>query len=226
MTSNLGKCRPLLALGNEPKLKTLAENDLKGMDSADAQAEVGDAWWSLSDNRQEVEKKQLQARAGYWYRKAEPTLAGLVKDRVEGRLLTLKEEMPLVYLAELPMEGVQVYGHETGIVFQGRPVPHTIWAHPPANGKSSHIAFELDKRFRSLRGEVGIRLGADPHSRLSFRIVGDGTLIWRSPSLQKADIAVAFNVRVANVKKLQLFVDCPGSNSGAWAIWVDPVLER
>jgi hypothetical protein len=217
---------PMLASGDDPKLRSLAEHDLQAPTSADTRAELGDSWWSLAEDRQGVEKRQIKARAGHWYHEAMPGLAGIVKDRAENRLQTLKEAMPLVYLADLPMEDVHVLGHETGLVFKGKPVPHAIWAHPPANGKSSHIAFELDRRFRSLRGEVGIRLGADPHSRLQFRIVGDGTLIWRSPLLQHAEESASFNVRTSSVKRLQLFVDCPGSNSGAWAMWIEPVLER
>ena len=48
---------------------------------------MGDGWWDLVPTSEESMLKQLQARAGYWYRKALPgLLPGLVKDKVEKRL--------------------------------------------------------------------------------------------------------------------------------------------
>jgi len=75
-----------LALGNDPRLKTLAVKELEGPKDVNEQTALGDGWWDLSEKADETTKKQLRARAGYWYRKAVPKLTGLMKDKVEGRI--------------------------------------------------------------------------------------------------------------------------------------------
>ena len=53
---------------------------------------MGDGWWGLAEKQDARAKKQIQARAGYWYRQALPQLQGLTKDKVEKRL----KEVPLL----------------------------------------------------------------------------------------------------------------------------------
>ena len=66
---------PMLAKGDDGKLKALAEKDIAGAASAKEQAKLADAWWNVS-----------RGRAIYWYEQALPGLAGLEKDRVEKRI--------------------------------------------------------------------------------------------------------------------------------------------
>jgi hypothetical protein len=67
---------PMLALGSDAGLKAVATKDLGGAKSAEEQAELGDAWWTLAEKRPGPECDALRQRAGFWYRQAEPKLAG------------------------------------------------------------------------------------------------------------------------------------------------------
>ena len=60
----------MLALGNEPTLKSLGEQEVKGVASSEEQAHLGDAWWNAADAAKGAAKKSMEARAAYWYRSA------------------------------------------------------------------------------------------------------------------------------------------------------------
>ena len=71
---------PMLAVGNDATLKALAERDLNGATTTEEQVKLGDAWWSGGGKQ----------RAVHWYETALPQLAGLEKDRVEGRIAAVE----------------------------------------------------------------------------------------------------------------------------------------
>jgi hypothetical protein len=76
----------MLALGKDEALKLVAKQELEGVASSTEQAKLGDGWWNLAENGEGATKKQMQARAGYWYQKALPSLSGIMKDKVEKRI--------------------------------------------------------------------------------------------------------------------------------------------
>ena len=53
---------PMLALGSDAALKAAAIKDLRGADSADEQAAIGDAWWDLAETKQGEERDTLRLR--------------------------------------------------------------------------------------------------------------------------------------------------------------------
>ena len=77
---------PMLALGKDEMLNALAKQELEGVVSATEQAKLGDAWWNMAEKQEATAKKQMQARARYWYQKALPAFAGLIKDKLEKRV--------------------------------------------------------------------------------------------------------------------------------------------
>ena len=84
----------MLALGSDAVLKAAAIKDLRGADSADEQAAIGDAWWDLAETKQGQERDTLRLRAGFWYRQAFGKLEGLSRLKVEQRISQLGGEMP------------------------------------------------------------------------------------------------------------------------------------
>ena len=78
---------PMLARGNDDALKQLAEKELAGAASSTEQMKLGDGWWDLAEKQTGAAKKQMQGRAGQWYRQALPGLSGLMKDKVEKRVV-------------------------------------------------------------------------------------------------------------------------------------------
>ena len=77
---------PMLALGKDEALKLVAKQDVQGAATSNEQARLGDGWWNFAEKQEGTAKKSIQARAGYWYRKALPGLSGIMKDKVEKRL--------------------------------------------------------------------------------------------------------------------------------------------
>jgi hypothetical protein len=77
---------PMLALGSDPTLKTLADEEAKGIASSEEQIKLGDSWWDAAETTKGAEKKPMQRRAEYWYYKTLPGLTALAKDRIEKRL--------------------------------------------------------------------------------------------------------------------------------------------
>ena len=77
---------PMLALGSDEQLKTLAKSELQGAMSSAEQSKLGDGWWDLAETQEGTAKAQMQGRARYWYAKALPGATGLVKDKLEKRL--------------------------------------------------------------------------------------------------------------------------------------------
>lgn len=91
---------PMLALGGDAALKAVALMDMRGGDSGEEHAAIGDAWWDLAEAREGEARDTLQLRAGFWYRQAEPKLAGNLvglkaKQRLE-EISNLGREIPAV----------------------------------------------------------------------------------------------------------------------------------
>lgn len=78
---------PLLALGSDEAFRTLAQRELKGADSPEEQAKLGDGWWTLARTREGWEKSALLLRAGMWYLQAKAGFpSGLTLVKVNKRL--------------------------------------------------------------------------------------------------------------------------------------------
>jgi serine/threonine protein kinase len=79
-----------LKLGNEPRWRDLADKDLADPKEARDQAAVGDAWRDLGEQQDGVAQASLYRRAVWWYKKALPQATGLLRDKLEKGIATLK----------------------------------------------------------------------------------------------------------------------------------------
>jgi len=89
---------PMLALGSDAALKAVALMELRGADSAEQQAAIGNAWWDAAETGQGAERDTLRLRAGTWYQQAAPKLTGelaglKIKQRLE-QLASMGREVP------------------------------------------------------------------------------------------------------------------------------------
>lgn len=222
---------PMLALGTDAALTTVALKELRGAASHAEEVELGDAWWELAGKEKGMPRRQLMARAGHWYRRALPSLSGLALGTVKKRLAQIFAETApqFMYLADMKPEKVRVHGSvRSAFTVGGSQVPHGLWAHSAARNSLSCISYNLREAFRELSGVAAIADSADKRLRTpqTFRIVGDGQLLWKSrPLVGRAD-AQPFQVDISGVELLELFVDCPGDWHYAHAVWVEPVVNR
>ncbi len=133
-----------------------------------------------------------------------------------------------VYLSDLPATETRIH---IASLYDRHPVGGVECTHglfmPPNHSSSSHVAFVLDQEYRTVSGAAAIAdsAGVRSASPLTFRIVGDGTELWRT-TIQSVREIRPIRVPVGNVSKLELFVDCPGNADAGHALWVDLVLTR
>jgi len=85
----------LLADGGKAPLKDLAAKDLSNPEAPEVQIEVGDGWWQLAQAEKVSWKKlNILGRARRWYDRAAPSATGLVKIRLDKRLVELEGLVP------------------------------------------------------------------------------------------------------------------------------------
>jgi hypothetical protein len=76
-----------LTKGSDPALKAAAEKDLASPKEAQAQVQVGNAWWELAEKEKDGPyRKALQERARGWYEAAFPQTTGLARTALQKRL--------------------------------------------------------------------------------------------------------------------------------------------
>jgi hypothetical protein len=156
------------------------------------------------------------------------------------RLHTPATEAPAtpkpVYLSNLEETDVAVgfgrfgkngaLGYGTGrIVVNGTAAVKGLSMHPLANG-SSRVTYQLGQRYAVLRATAAINDSVALRSvtPLTFTVLGDGKVLWRSRPLQNRGDMQTCSVPVSGVEQLQLTVQCPGPAQSANAVWVDPYL--
>lgn len=82
---------PMLKLGSDPALQRLAQADLEAADAAVGQLAAAEGWWELAEEQEGPVGEEVRLRAGYWYTRAGPNLAGLEKAAVEKKLDSIFE---------------------------------------------------------------------------------------------------------------------------------------
>ena len=64
--------------------------------------------------------------------------------------------------------------------------------------------------------------GGQPDSPLTFKLLGDGRVLWQSKPINRRGVAQECSARIRGVRILRLEVFCPGRHDKARAVWVDP----
>ncbi|MGD0089862.1 MAG: SUMF1/EgtB/PvdO family nonheme iron enzyme, partial [Planctomycetota bacterium] len=144
----------------------------------------------------------------------------------------------VVYLSDLPEQEVQVLNYkgrtpwaknggagEYPIVVNKVPSPKGLFMHP-ANESPSHVAYALDGKYQTFQASAAINDSAENKTgtALTFKVVGDGRLLWASQPTKETGKAQDCRVDVGGVQKLELLVECPGHDEFAHAVWVEPRL--
>ena len=82
---------PMLVLGNDQLLKSLAEKELAKPTQPAEQVSIADGWWKLAEAQEGRIKQNIMVRARSWYLEALPALSGLTEMKVRKRLSELDE---------------------------------------------------------------------------------------------------------------------------------------
>ena len=125
------------------------------------------------------------------------------------------------------------------ITVNGDESPNGLFTHPPSTGKA-FVMYKLTKQYKTLTGAAAIDDASSglkspdkivkgkvesKKNSLQFRILGDGKVLWET-SIGDAGRPESFEVDISTVEKLELVVECKASNSGAYAVWVEPKLVK
>ncbi len=148
-------------------------------------------------------------------------------------LSTLKELGSKVGYGKFENDGRLGYGLDVEwrndpIKARGQRYHRGISMHPPRKG-ASWVAYKLDKKYKVFRGTVAI--ADDPRNRppqgdVFFEVLGDRKIIWRSPKITETRHTESCRLNVSDVDVLMLRVYCPGNNTYARAVWLDPYLLK
>jgi hypothetical protein len=149
------------------------------------------------------------------------------------------DEATIVYLSDLKPRIATIYPRQPDWPQIGI---HSLYAVPEASVADkpcySLLVFDLPKSCQGFTGTAAIgdipdkkRHGkkvsvATADHPLTFQIIGDARVLWTSRPLQYKNDKQSFQVYIADVKELQLRVDCPGSHHDAFAIWDTPALKK
>ncbi|MCI0683393.1 MAG: NPCBM/NEW2 domain-containing protein, partial [Gemmataceae bacterium] len=138
-----------------------------------------------------------------------------------------REEEFKVGIGTLGKQGQR--GHDPPeVLYQGKKVPHALAMHPPQGGVS-HVVYQLNGQFSTLRAMAAIQdvpNQGQAFSPLTFKVVGDGKLLWQSSPLQRLGTGEPLAVNVEGVQTLRLEVHCPGLHAWAHAAWLMPMVSR
>jgi len=142
----------------------------------------------------------------------------------------------LVYLSELPEREVVVHGSigkngslgfsKDKVVLNGRESLQSLATHPTQGGVA-HLRYDLNGRYRTLSASATLNDTAKKtNSFLVFTVKGDGRTLWESKPIKSPADAQPFTIDVSGVQRLDLEIQCNGSNYGAHAVWAQPALQR
>lgn len=219
-----------LARGDNRQLRRLAHADGQETFDVAEQRDLADAWRELAGQAEGELRKRLLARSMWRYRRVLSRLLEFSRPPVQARLDEALPELPernyLFFMQESELRVVDPLIRERPVVVRSEPSRYGLFLHPPIN-ESSHIAFRLGKRRRRFLGAAAINDTAwnRTQTALIFRVVGDGRELWKSSPLKESGSSEGFDLNVAGVDKLELFVDCPGDFAFAHGAWVEPRLE-
>lgn len=104
---------------------------------------------------------------------------------------------------------------------QGKLYCKGLYAHSP----SSYV-FNLGGKWKKFSAIVGLRDYAASQGAATFKVYGDGKLLYESLVLRVNQKAL-MDLDVSNINMLQLRAEATeGHNFDSWAVWLDPMLER
>ncbi len=120
------------------------------------------------------------------------------------------------------------------ILVKGKESPHGLSMHPSSDSYAS-AKYELGETAQTFIASVALNDSAGGPGRppgvgkiptpLTFQVLGDGKVLWKSKPVDSARNVQECKVDVTGIEVLELRVDCPGSYINAQAVWLEPRLQ-
>jgi len=247
---------PMLALGSDKALTTLAGRDLSGTSDSSEQVALGDGWWDLAGAKEGTERDFLLVRAGYWYRQAhanQPT--GLTRAKVEKRLeeidnlgspapkpstesksrrrtrpephyLTTMQEID-VKMGPWPLGKFGKHGRSVATPIVVNGVAYQFGLGVhPPSRGDSSVKYQLGKKFRRVVTGAALVIGRHTSRSAITFAVLGDGEVLWMSRPTQTEQVQVCDVSVAGVDILELRVQCLGDNHLAQACWLDPYVTE
>ena len=110
------------------------------------------------------------------------------------------------------------------------PGKNNIYLHPYTHPGRSILVFDLDGRYRSFTGGVGVPdvpgYRGKPQSEITFSVIRDGKEKQIAKTARRGKRGFeSFSLDVTSVKQLVLTTSCKGNFLGCFAFWFNPILS-
>ncbi len=239
-----------LAKGSDENLRQLAEQELLAANQSPDPMQLADAWWDVAEKRiDKGEKKDdptirgIRNRAGHWYRLAEKNLTGLNLAKAQKRieesgvepapieaatdvfLDDIRERTAKVGHGQLGKHGAKGYDVRGEVLVRGVKPAHALSMHPTDVGAAT-VNYELSASYKYLTAQVALMDDSAPKSDITFRVLGDGKVLWTSRPMRNKGDMTPCRVSIGGVRSLQLEVASEGSPDYGHAVWLNPKLIR
>jgi outer membrane protein assembly factor BamB len=218
----------LLAQGNDPALRLLAQRDLAHPDTTGEQVEMGDAWWRQAEREKDQAQVHLRQRAVFWYLQVGTGPDEATRARLDERIaaVPLPRPRPVAPDYSGPARELVVLRGHANQVFGAAFSPdgkHVL------SGDVSGMAIVWDagagKQALALRGHAGMiwSVAYGPKGRFAFTGSWDGTVkMWEARSGREVRHFPAQG-RIQNINGLAVSPDgkrlLAGCDDGAVHVW-------
>ncbi len=159
------KALPLLALGSDAALKSLAQRDLAQPKEGKDRLALADGWWDLAATVPEPAHLQLQRRAMFWYEQAMVQLTGLSRTKALKRIDKVSALVSGSSMAEGPAGPVGELKKFEGHTDEVKGValsPMAVWLFPADSIKPSASGTSPVARKKKSYGVTPSRYGPSP----------------------------------------------------------------
>ena len=186
-----------------------------------------------------VTEKKIASRIESWQSETEPSTEDKEtkgeKPRLAKRSKPLTKVKPEKWDAPKNLAGTPLWSR-TGRVVMGAGQPpiqtpgkNNLYLHPYTRPGRSVLVFDLDGRYRSFTGGVGVPEipgSRRPESEITFSVIRDGDETEIAETARRGKRSFKpFAIDVTGVKQLVLTTQCEGNFLGCFAFWFNPMLS-
>ena len=114
---------------------------------------------------------------------------------------------------------------QQSILVGGQRAAKGLSMHPPTND-FSRVRYRLGGKAAFFEVTAALDDSVFLFGVVGFEVLGDGKLLWKSEPMRQKGMPQSCRVRVKGVDVLELRTTVQGNQTGAHAVWVDPVLIR
>ncbi|QDT43586.1 NPCBM/NEW2 domain protein [Gimesia alba] len=218
-----------LARGEDAAYRTLAKQELANSNNQGALLVVANGWFQLASKEKGSTKQELELHAYDLYSHAWADSIGTDRMAINEKL----NEMPLRYLNHMQEQdvipGAWPFGKngESGngagmFTINHVEYPNGLGLHPPNHG-FARVRFQLDGQYKTFATGVALMdHSSEVRRSVTFTVIGDDRVLWKSPLIRFRGDVVFCNVSVKNIKRLEIQTKSPGIATGAHAVWLAP----